>query len=142
MSLSEKDEPALGEAVALQATNRYPIYPDENLNKYVTLVGRTVGAASAMPNVKYYFAVLDTDQVNAFSGPHGFVFITRGALAQMKDESELAALACFVQNIETTIASSSVVHALRHETRLIRSSCGKAEMRTPDFNPFNVSRAR
>src|SRR5690348_7491565 len=82
LSLSEKDEPALGEAVALQATNRYPIYPDEKLNRYVTLVGRTVGAASAMPNLKYYFAILDTDQVNAFSGPHGFVFITRGALAQ------------------------------------------------------------
>jgi predicted Zn-dependent protease len=90
LSLSEKDEPALGESVALQATNRYPIYQDQNLNKYVTLVGRTVGAASALPNIKYYFAILDTDQVNAFSGPHGFVFITRGALSRMKDESELA----------------------------------------------------
>ena len=55
MSLSEKDEPALGEAVAIQATNRYPIYPDENLNKYVTLVGRTVGASSATAESEILF---------------------------------------------------------------------------------------
>jgi len=89
-SITEKDEPSLGEAVAIQVTNRYPISRDKALTRYVTLVGRTVGAASTMPNVKYYFAVLDTDQVNAFSGPHGYIMITRGALKMMHNESELA----------------------------------------------------
>ncbi|HZL34834.1 MAG TPA: M48 family metalloprotease [Tepidisphaeraceae bacterium] len=89
-SLSEKDEQGLGEAVAVRATNTYPIYPDQNLNRYVTLVGRTVGAASPEPKLKLYFAVLNTDKANAFSGPHGFIFITRGAIRRMHDESELA----------------------------------------------------
>jgi predicted Zn-dependent protease len=88
--ITEKDEPSLGEAVALQVTNRYPVSRDKALTRYVTLVGRTVGAASTMPNLKYYFAVLDTDQVNAFSGPHGYIMITRGALRMMRNESELA----------------------------------------------------
>lgn len=89
-ALSEKNEPAIGESVALQATNRYPIYPDKELTRYVTLVGRTVGSASTQPGLNYYFAILDTPEVNAFSAPHGFVFVTRGAIARMKDESELA----------------------------------------------------
>jgi beta-barrel assembly-enhancing protease len=89
MALGEKDEPALGEAVALQATNRYSIYPDKNLNRYVTLVGSTV-ATAAPRTTPYYFAVLDTDEVNAFSAPGGYVFITRGAVQRMRDESELA----------------------------------------------------
>ena len=92
-SLSEKDEDSLGQSVALQATNRYPVYADATLNRYVTLVGRTVGAASPVPkpaNHPYYFAVLDTQDVNAFSGPGGYVFITRGAVQRMQDESELA----------------------------------------------------
>ncbi|MDB5302371.1 MAG: putative Peptidase Ste24p [Phycisphaerales bacterium] len=89
MALGEKDEPALGEAVALQATNRYAIYQDQSLNRYVTLVGRTV-ATAAPRTTPYFFAVLDTDEVNAFSAPGGYVFITRGAIQRMKDESELA----------------------------------------------------
>jgi predicted Zn-dependent protease len=89
VALGEKDEPALGEAVALQATNRYTIYQDQNLNRYVTLVGRTV-ATAARRTSPYYFAILDTDEVNAFSAPGGYVFITRGAVQRMQDESELA----------------------------------------------------
>ena len=89
-SITEKDEPSLGETVAIQVTNRYPVYPDQNLNRYVTLVGRTVAASSSMPGIDYYFAVLDTPVVNAYSGPHGFVMITRRAVMKMKDESELA----------------------------------------------------
>jgi predicted Zn-dependent protease len=90
LTVGEKDEPGLGETVVMQVTNRYPVYSNPSLNRYVTLVGRTVAASSKMPEIDYYFAVLDTPEVNAFSGPHGFVMITRGAVAQMKDESELA----------------------------------------------------
>jgi predicted Zn-dependent protease len=92
VAMSEKDEPALGQSVAVQATNRYPLYHDQALTRYVTLVGRVVGASSARPDIVYYFGILDTDKVNAFSGPHGYVFITRGALMRMHDESELAAV--------------------------------------------------
>lgn len=87
---NESIEPALGQSVAVQVTNRYRLYRDPALNRYVTLVGRTVGLTSKRPDITYYFGVLDTDSVNAFSGPHGYVFITRGTLRRIKDESELA----------------------------------------------------
>jgi predicted Zn-dependent protease len=89
-SLSEKDEISIGQSVAVQATNRWKIYPDEKLNRYVTLVARTVGQSSPETKLKLFCAVLDTDEVNAFSGPHGYIFVTRGAIAKMHDESELA----------------------------------------------------
>ena len=89
-SITEKDELKLGETVAMQVTGRYPVYADEKLNRYVTLVGRTVAASSSIPTFDYYFVVLDTPDVNAFSGPHGLVMITKGAVSRMKDESELA----------------------------------------------------
>ena len=60
------------------------------MHKYVTLVGRTVTEKSTRPGLPWTFIVLDTDAVNAFAAPHGYVHITRGALALMKDESELA----------------------------------------------------
>jgi beta-barrel assembly-enhancing protease len=90
VSLSEKDEKAMGESVAMAVTTRYPIVRDEKLNQYVTLVGLTLASSSPRPDTNWLFAVVDTDEVNAFSGPNGYVMVTRGAIKQMQDESELA----------------------------------------------------
>ncbi len=89
-SLSPRDEDDMGQAVAIAVTNQYGVYNDEKLNHYVNLVGMTVASASPRADLKFYFCVLDSEQVNAFSGPNGYVMITRGAIAHMRDESELA----------------------------------------------------
>jgi predicted Zn-dependent protease len=89
-TLGEAQEDALGQSVAISATNRYRLDPNESLNKYVTLVGLTVASASPRPDGNYVFGVLDSDEVNAFSGPNGYILITRGAILRMQDEAELA----------------------------------------------------
>ena len=60
------------------------------MHKYVALTGMTVASASTRPNLSWTFVVLDTDGVNAFAAPGGFVHVTRGALALIQNESELA----------------------------------------------------
>jgi len=90
VSIDDTREANLGRNVALQITTRYGVIHDKRIERYVTLVGLTVADASPRTDYPYCFAVLNTDKVNAFSGPCGFVMITRGALAQMRDESELA----------------------------------------------------
>jgi beta-barrel assembly-enhancing protease len=89
-SLSEADEPAMGEAVVCAVTNRYRLSTDEKLNRYVNLVGLTVASTCPRQDIEFSFGVLETNEVNAYSGPSGYVLITRGALRQMADESELA----------------------------------------------------
>jgi predicted Zn-dependent protease len=59
------------------------------MTNYVNLVGNTV-AQFGTRNLQYHFAILDTDIVNAFAAPGGYVFITRGSLANISNESELA----------------------------------------------------
>jgi predicted Zn-dependent protease len=59
------------------------------MTNYVNLVGNTV-AQFGTRNVQYHFAILDTDIINAFAMPGGYVFITRGSLANISNESELA----------------------------------------------------
>ena len=90
LTIDEQAEAGLGESVALAVTNRYGLSNDVKLNRYVALVGQTVAAASARPDIEWTFGVLDTSEVNAFSGPAGYVMITRGAVERMRDESELA----------------------------------------------------
>src|SRR6185369_3003748 len=58
--------------------------------KYVALVGTVLAKKSTRPKLPWQFIVLDTDGVNAFAAPGGYIHITRGALALMKSEAELA----------------------------------------------------
>ena len=87
---SDQEKAALGSKVSELVRQRYGVVQDAAVHKYVSLVGRAVAEKSTKPGLPWTFIVLDTDAVNAFAAPHGYVHITRGALALMKDESELA----------------------------------------------------
>jgi predicted Zn-dependent protease len=88
--ISTEQEIEIGRGVAATVAGHYTLYRDTTLTRYVNLVGNAVAAANPRPDVVYRFAVLDTDEVNAFAAPGGYVFVTRGALALMEDESMLA----------------------------------------------------
>ena len=89
-SIGEKDEQAMGESVAMAVTTRYPIVKNQKLNQYVTLVGLTLANSSRRPDGNWLFAVVDTNEVNAFSGPDGYILITKGLIGQLHNEAELA----------------------------------------------------
>lgn len=89
---TEAEEADIGRVVAARILETYPLSKDERLQQYVTLVGNTVAGYSARPTLEWHFAVLETDVVNAFSCPGGFIFITTGALEQIDSEAELAAV--------------------------------------------------
>lgn len=89
--LSFESERALGGGIAIKAFDQIgPMYPDENLQRYVNLVGRVVAAQSSRPDLPYAFAVIDSPVPNAFAGPGGYIFVTSGSLKFMSNESELA----------------------------------------------------
>jgi predicted Zn-dependent protease len=84
-------EREIGFGIAATVAGRYRLVDDAALNQYVGLVGAAVAEQSArVGEVAFSFGVLDTDDVNAFAAPGGYVFVTRGALALMQSEAELA----------------------------------------------------
>lgn len=85
-------EISFGRNVAARILARYPLHPDERLHHYVNLVGNTLALSSGRPELTFRFAVLDTDAINAYAAPGGYLFVTRGALNAMADEAELAAV--------------------------------------------------
>jgi predicted Zn-dependent protease len=87
---SEQDEIAIGKQTDVQIRNQYGIYDDPGLNDYVTRVGVSLGPHTHRSHLQYHFAVLDSPVVNAFAVPGGYVYVTRGILALMKSEAELA----------------------------------------------------
>jgi len=88
--MSDKEERALGETVSQKLRTDFGVVQDAAVTKYVSLVGTVVAQASSRPNLDWQFIVLDTDGVNAYAAPGGFVHITRGALGLCKNEAELA----------------------------------------------------
>ena len=90
LTISEKDERALGEEVSQLIRREFGVYQDKDVTKYVSLVGAVMTQASTRPDLEWEFIVLDTDGVNAFAAPGGIVHITRGALGLIKSEAELA----------------------------------------------------
>src|SRR5690348_2366420 len=61
-----------------------------NLNAYVTQLGNKVAQNAERTDVDYTFTVLNTEQINAFALPGGFVYITRGLLTLANNEAEIA----------------------------------------------------
>jgi Peptidase family M48 len=90
LQVTEAEEQQLGAAVSEKIRTRYGVVQDAAVHRYVTLVGTTLAQASTRPGLAWSFIVLDTDGVNAFAAPGGYVHITRGALALLQTEAELA----------------------------------------------------
>lgn len=89
-NVTEAEELDLGQQVSDKLRARYGVVQDKAVHKYVSLVGAMITQASSRPGLKWKFIVLDTDGVNAYAAPGGFIHITRGALSLLTNESELA----------------------------------------------------
>jgi beta-barrel assembly-enhancing protease len=90
LRMTDAEEQELGKQVSDKIRARYGVVQDANVHRYVSLVGLALAQGSTRPNLPWTFIVLDTDGVNAFAAPGGYVHITRGALALIKNEAELA----------------------------------------------------
>ena len=111
--VSEEQELRMGRAYDQQVKKESPIYDHKNraaprpagsteagpaleqdtgLAAYVEALGQKLAKHSHRTNLEYRFTVLDTPEVNAFALPGGFIYVTRGILAYLNSEAELAAV--------------------------------------------------
>ena len=89
-NFTDQEEQELGAGISAMLREKYGVAQDRAVHKYVALTGSLLATESSRPSLKWTFIVLDTDGVNAFAAPGGFVHITRGALALIQSEAELA----------------------------------------------------
>jgi predicted Zn-dependent protease len=114
LTFTEEEERTLGQDISAKLRDKYGVVQDRNVHKYVTLVGQVLASASSRPRLPWTFIVLDTDGVNAFAAPGGFVHITKGALALIQNEAELA-----------DVLGHEIVHVTaKHTLNAIRKSKG------------------
>ena len=88
--IDEKGEAEIGSTAAASILGAAPLVKNQKVQEYVNQVGLWLALQTERPDLPWRFAVLDTDTVNAFAAPGGYVFITRGLLLHMRNEAELA----------------------------------------------------
>jgi predicted Zn-dependent protease len=88
--MDEATEIAEGKKAHQQILAEYGAYADSKLQAYVNEVGQKLGKSSHRSGLPWTFTVLDSAEINAFALPGGYVYITRGLMAYLDNEAELA----------------------------------------------------
>lgn len=87
---STEEEIALGRQIAGNLLGAAPLVKDADLQKYVNSVGRWVASQSERPDLPWRFAVIDSEDINAFAAPGGYIMITKGLYRKLANEAQLA----------------------------------------------------
>ncbi len=88
--INESQEIDLGGGIASNLLGAAPLWDNPPVQRYVNKVGRWLALQTERPDLPWQFGVLDDNDVNAFAAPGGYVFITKGLLAHINNEAELA----------------------------------------------------
>lgn len=90
LGFSPEEEVAIGRQAAGNLLGAAPLVRDAKLQKYVNNVGRWVANQSERPDLDWHFGVIDSNDINAFAAPGGYIFVTKGLYRVLRSESELA----------------------------------------------------
>ncbi len=88
--MSEEQEIAMGKEADPQIVAQFGLYEDKALQDFITQEGKKMAAISHRPNLNYEFKIVDSDVINAFAVPGGYVYFTRGIMAHFNNEAEFA----------------------------------------------------
>ncbi|WP_232830166.1 M48 family metalloprotease [Lewinella sp. IMCC34191] len=88
--ISEESEIQMGQEYDPQVVAEFGIYEDPTLQNFLSKKGNEMAAISERPNLPWTFRLVDSEVVNAFAVPGGFVYFTRGIMAHFNNEAQFA----------------------------------------------------
>ncbi len=109
--LSDQEEIEIGRQAAREFERENPISHDAALTGQIERIGNEISTWTPRANLPYTFKVIETDDINAFALPGGFIYVTRGMTEYVRSEDELAG-----------VIGHEIAHiALRHGAQLIEN---------------------
>lgn len=110
-SMSESQEVAMGREADQQVRAEYGVYNHPALQAYVNDIGQRIAKLSHRANLEWHFTVVDSPEINAFALPGGYVYVTRGIMAYLENEAELAGV------LGHEIGHVTARHGVQRQTR-------------------------
>jgi len=90
VTMSEEQEIAMGKDADPQIVAQFGLYQDQALQNFIQEKGKQMAAISHRPGLDYQFRIVDSEVINAFAVPGGYVYFTRGIMAYFNNEAEFA----------------------------------------------------
>lgn len=88
--MDESTEIAEGAKGHQEVIKEYGVYANPAVQAYVNALGQKLAAQSHRSHLTWHFTVLDSPEINAFALPGGYVYVTRGIMAYLESEADLA----------------------------------------------------
>jgi predicted Zn-dependent protease len=88
--VSTQQEVQMGQEAAQQVNAQLPMVQDAQIQNYVNALGQRIARTTSRADLDWQFQVVNSDMVNAFALPGGFVYVNRGVLARASNMSEVA----------------------------------------------------
>ncbi len=130
--IGEGKEISMGREADPQIVEQMGLYQDEALQQYISSLGKKLAATSERPKLPWTFRLIDDPVVNAFALPGGFIYITRGILANLTSEAQLAGV--MGHEIGHVTARHSVEQMSR--AQLAQVGLGVGMVLRPELQPF------
>lgn len=112
----EAEEIRIGQEFAATLLGAKPLVADPALQRYVNTLGRWLALQTERPDLPWTFGVIEDAGFNAFATPGGYIFVTRGLIARMRNEAELAG-----------VLAHEIGHVLKkHHLRAVQKNAGVA----------------
>ena len=112
----EAEEVRIGQEFAATLLGAKPLVADPALQRYVNTLGRWLAMQTERPDLPWTFGVIEDVGFNAFATPGGYIFVTRGLIARMRNEAELAG-----------VLAHEISHVLKkHHLRAVQKNAGIA----------------
>lgn len=130
--ISESQEITMGRGYDKDVLASVGLYGDSALQRWIQQFGARLAATSERPNLPWTFHVVDDPAVNAFAIPGGFIYVTRGILADLNSEAELAGVVG--HEIGHVTARHSVSQMSKQQLAQVGLAVGS--IASPDFERY------
>jgi predicted Zn-dependent protease len=90
--ISQQQEVRIGQQEAQKVNAQLPMLHDPTINRYVNSLGSSIARTTSRADLSWRFGVVNSNVVNAFALPGGYIYVKRGVLERANNESELAAV--------------------------------------------------
>ncbi|XDD47895.1 M48 family metalloprotease [Leptospira sp. WS39.C2] len=87
-----KAEVKLGRSLAARLLKKYPLVRDLEFTRYLNSIAFRLGSVSSRKDLEFRVGIIDSNEINAFSCPGGYLFLTTGTLKKIQTEAELAGI--------------------------------------------------
>lgn len=130
--MSEAQEVQIGQEADPQIRQEMGVYEDRELQQYVSSIGMRLAKVSERPNLPWHFTVVDEPAVNAFALPGGYIYLTRGIMAFLNNEAQLAGV------LGHEIGHVTARHAAQQYTQATSAGLGVTLLSifVPEARPF------